>query len=105
MELLREWSTTPVLDIRSFIDGLIFNMVIGNADAHGKNYAMLYRRGERRLAPFYDLVSTIAWPELSSRLAANALPTIAAVESQASYPRFGRSQRSVSATDMPLRRA
>jgi serine/threonine-protein kinase HipA len=26
---------------------------------------MLYRKGERRLAPFYDLVCTLAWPELS----------------------------------------
>ena len=63
--LLREWSTTPVLDIREFIDGQIFNVLIGNADAHGKNYAILYRSHERRLAPFYDLVCTAAWPELS----------------------------------------
>lgn len=69
VELLREWSTTPVLDIRAFVDGLIFNLLIGNADAHGKNYSMLYRANERRLAPFYDLVSTIAWPELTTKLA------------------------------------
>jgi serine/threonine-protein kinase HipA len=69
--LLREWSTTPVLDIRAFVDALILNMLIGNADAHGKNYSMIYRGGERRLAPFYDLVSTVAWPDLSTRLAMN----------------------------------
>jgi serine/threonine-protein kinase HipA len=63
--MLREWSTAPVLDIRDFLDGVMFNMVIGNADAHGKNYSLLYRAGERRLAPFYDLVCTLAWPELS----------------------------------------
>jgi len=63
--LLREWSTAPVLDIRDFLDGLIFNVLIGNADAHGKNYSFIYRGGERRLAPFYDLVCTLAWPELS----------------------------------------
>lgn len=65
IRLLREWSTTPVLDIRDFLDGLMLNMLIGNADAHGKNYSMVYRGGERRLAPFYDLVCTLAWPELS----------------------------------------
>jgi serine/threonine-protein kinase HipA len=64
--LLRDWSTTPVLDILRFIDGLIFNVLIGNADAHGKNYSLLYDRGERRIAPFYDLVCTVAWPELST---------------------------------------
>jgi serine/threonine-protein kinase HipA len=63
--LLREWSTAPVLDIRDFIDGQIFNVLIGNADAHGKNYSMLYLGGQRRLAPLYDLVCTLAWPELS----------------------------------------
>jgi serine/threonine-protein kinase HipA len=69
--LLREWSSTPVLDIREFVDVLIFNLLIGNADAHGKNYSMIYRHGERRLAPFYDIVSTVAWPELWTRLAMN----------------------------------
>ena len=64
--MLREWSTAPVLDIRDFLAGLIFNMLIGNADAHGKNYSLLYGQSERRVAPFYDLVCTLAWPELST---------------------------------------
>ncbi len=63
--MLRDWSTAPVLDIRDFLNVVIFNMLIGNADAHGKNYSLLYHRGERRLAPCYDLVCTLAWPELS----------------------------------------
>ena len=67
--LLRNWSTAPVLDIPSFISGLIFNVLIGNADAHGKNYSLLYSGGDRRLSPYYDLVSTLAWPELSKNLA------------------------------------
>jgi len=67
--LLREWSTTPVLDILGFIDALILNLLIGNADAHGKNFSMIYAGGTRRLAPLYDLVPTVAWPDLSTRLA------------------------------------
>jgi serine/threonine-protein kinase HipA len=63
--LLREWSTVAALDIRDFLDGLIFNVLIGNADAHGKNYSILYRGTARRLAPFYDLVCTLAWSDLS----------------------------------------
>ena len=65
IDLLREWSTIAALDIRDFLDGLIFNVLIGNADAHAKNYSIFYRGTERRLAPFYDLVCTLAWPELS----------------------------------------
>ena len=68
IRLLRDWSTAPVVDIRNFIDGLAFNVLIGNADAHGKNYSMLYPHQHRRLAPFYDLVCTVAWPELSKTL-------------------------------------
>ncbi len=69
ISLLRDWSSVPVLDIPNFIRGLIFNVLIGNADAHGKNYSLLYSDGNRRLSPFYDLVSTLAWPILSKNLA------------------------------------
>ena len=69
ISLLRDWSTVPVLDIPRFIKGLIFNVLIGNADAHGKNYSFLYSGGQRRLSPYYDLVSTLAWPDLSRNLA------------------------------------
>jgi serine/threonine-protein kinase HipA len=64
--MLRDWSTAPVLDIRDFLNAVIFSMLIGNADAHGKNYSLLYHQGQRRLAPCYDLVCTLAWPDLSS---------------------------------------
>ena len=67
--LLREWSTAPVIDIPEFINGLIFNVLIGNADAHGKNFSFLYSGNKRRLSPYYDLVSTIAWDNISKNLA------------------------------------
>lgn len=40
-------------------------MLLGNADAHGKNYSLLYREDGIVLAPLYDLLSTVAYPELS----------------------------------------
>lgn len=67
--LLRDWSTVPVLDISAFINGLIFNVLIANSDAHGKNFSLLYTGNQRRLALFYDLVSTLCWPELYRTLA------------------------------------
>jgi hypothetical protein len=63
-----QWSTASVLDIRSLIDGLVFNVLIGNADAHGKIFSLLYQGGQRRLAPFYDLVFTMAWPMVRERI-------------------------------------
>ena len=67
--LLKTWPTAPAKEIPQFINLLIFNVLIGNADAHGKNYSFLYQGKKKKLAPFYDLVSTIFWPELSKRMA------------------------------------
>lgn len=66
--LLREWSTLPVLDIRNFLDAVIYSTLTGNADAHGKNFSFLYGANSRRLSPLYDQVCTLAWPELSADL-------------------------------------
>ncbi len=66
--LIREWSSLPVIDIRDFLDAVIFAALTGNADAHSKNFSFLYSGRERRLAPLYDQVCTLAWPELSKHL-------------------------------------
>jgi serine/threonine-protein kinase HipA len=50
--------------VQALLDWVAFNAVIGNADAHAKNLALLCDRdGRRHLAPFYDLVPTIAISE------------------------------------------
>ena len=65
--LIRDgWSSMPAKDILAFVDLVVFNAIIGNADAHGKNYSMLHNGRNRRLAPGYDLVSTVFWPALAS---------------------------------------
>ena len=66
--LIREWSSAPVLDILGFLDAVSFAAIIGNADAHAKNFSFLYANGTRRMAPLYDQVCTLAWPELSRSL-------------------------------------
>lgn len=69
-ELLRATSSAPVLDLGALLDAVVFNLAIGNNDAHGKNFALLHRTdGTTRLAPFYDLVSTVSYPELASEMA------------------------------------
>lgn len=50
--------------VQGFLDWVVFNALIGNADAHAKNLSLLCDSGgNRSLAPFYDLVPTIALPE------------------------------------------
>jgi len=49
-------------DIAEFVRRLTFNMLIGNADMHLKNWSMMYPdRRTSALAPAYDFVSTIAY--------------------------------------------
>lgn len=57
--LLRATSAAPAIDLLAFLDALVFNLLIGNANAHSKNYSLLLE-GDRspRMAPFYDLLST-----------------------------------------------
>jgi len=66
---VREVSSAPVLGLNALLDAVIFNVLIGNNDAHGKNFSLLYNEGQTRLAPLYDLLSTAYYPELSSKLA------------------------------------
>lgn len=68
-ELLRRVSARPGTDIAKLLDAAIFNLVIGNADAHGKNFSILYDHSGPRMAPLYDLLSTVAYPDLSPKLA------------------------------------
>ncbi|ODS57377.1 MAG: kinase [Acidobacteria bacterium SCN 69-37] len=68
-DLLRRATTVPAVAVLAFLDAAIFNLIVGNADAHGKNFSLLYRTSGVSLAPFYDLLSTVAYPDLSPNLA------------------------------------
>lgn len=67
--LLRRAATRPPREILKLLDAAIFNLIIGNADAHAKNFSLLHKDGAITLAPLYDLLSTVLYPELSPKLA------------------------------------
>jgi serine/threonine-protein kinase HipA len=67
--LLRQSSAVPAQDVPRFWRALVFSWLIGNCDAHGKNFSLLYDAGAPTLAPLYDLVSTTVYEELTTRLA------------------------------------
>ena len=67
--LVQEWSAEPILDSLNLLRWALFNFLIGNADAHAKNLSFLYRAGNVRLAPFYDLLSTAVYRGLNNRFA------------------------------------
>ena len=69
-KLIRDASSAPAPDLIALLDAVIFNLLIGNHDAHAKNFSLLYMPDRSiRLAPLYDLVSTVFYPELIDRMA------------------------------------
>jgi serine/threonine-protein kinase HipA len=68
-QLIIENSSNPLVDAEQLIKWQIFNLILGNSDAHIKNISFLYGDSETRLAPFYDLVCTRAIEHLDETLA------------------------------------
>lgn len=47
----------------------LFNYFIGNNDAHGKNFSLLYNTAKGTLSPLYDVLSTTIYPDLTRKMA------------------------------------
>jgi serine/threonine-protein kinase HipA len=57
----------PLVEVPRLLRLVLFNYLVGNCDAHGKNYSLL-RKGDAGLvlAPAYDLISTTCYDLLRS---------------------------------------
>ncbi len=81
-ELLDTYALDPLDELSRLMAAMTFTVAIGNGDAHGKNVAFVHDPpGQLRLAPLYDTVPTVMWPNLPERAAmfVNGRPTLAAV--------------------------
>lgn len=47
----------------------LFQFLIGNSDAHGKNFSFFVRRQGLEPAPWYDLISVVQYPDIDHQLA------------------------------------
>ncbi len=62
--LLNRHSSEPQNDLARFIEAHIFNWLIAAPDAHAKNYSILHATGPvHRLAPLYDVISAVPYPQ------------------------------------------
>ena len=80
--VLDRWAAEPVVELERLAAAVTFNVVIGNADAHGKNLSLRHTApGVVSLAPLYDTVPTVMWPRLPDRAAMriNAKAALSAV--------------------------
>ena len=63
-------------DLKEMTRRLVLNVLLGNGDAHIKNWSLIYRTPNKpRLAPAYDLVSTVAWTQYDQTIALNMAGT------------------------------
>lgn len=71
--LLRGVTRPNAPQVLRMLDAVIFNALIGNHDAHAKNFSLLYGQQAGRnatvLAPLYDLLSTAVYPALTDKMA------------------------------------
>lgn len=68
-ELVRRVTRPNAPQILRLFDYVIFNALIGNHDAHAKNFSLLYSSKTPVLAPLYDALSTAVYPTLTSKMA------------------------------------
>ena len=66
--LIKAQTTIPLLETRAFLQYMLFNFIIGNCDAHGKNYSLIFQDNTVKLTPIYDTVCTLAYPNLTQKL-------------------------------------
>lgn len=73
-ELIRRKTKRPLYEQLKLWDMIVFNYLIGNTDAHIKNYSLLYDMDLKgiSLAPAYDIVSTVIYRE-STRMMSFAI--------------------------------
>jgi serine/threonine-protein kinase HipA len=68
-ELVRQATRPSAPQILKLLDFAIFNVLVGNHDAHGKNFSLLYTPQGIVLAPFYDVLTTAVYPNLTDKMA------------------------------------
>ena len=70
-DILRKYSANPIQDQQKLWDMIVFCYLLGNTDAHIKNFSLLYGEDLRsiRLAPAYDLVSTTVYESSTREMA------------------------------------
>ncbi len=62
-------ASVPTLFQRDFLQHVLFNLLVGNSDNHGKNGSVIHRGGATTLAPLYDVVPVIMDRNVTHRLA------------------------------------
>lgn len=69
-DLLDRYGADAAVELTKLVKAVTFTVLIGNADAHGRNLALLHPDAtEVTVASLYDTVPTVLWPALRTNVA------------------------------------
>lgn len=83
--------------IESFLDWILFNLMIGNNDSHSKNISLLLQNGKISMAPFYDLLSSALYPKLKTNFSFH-------IGDRDRFPQIGKNQFEILENQIGLKR-
>ena len=64
-DVLRRNPRCALLDVDRLFRRILVSVLLGNNDAHLKNFGLLYSEDQLRLAPFYDVLAAALYPDFS----------------------------------------
>jgi serine/threonine-protein kinase HipA len=109
-ELIKSHSSRPLIDLARFFRRLIVFALIGNCDAHLKNFSLLETSTGLRLSPAYDVVNTALYDHYDRTLALSMGGAKVQLDAatRATFEKFGRSiglsPQAIAQTFVDLRR-
>ncbi len=67
--ILKHNCSVPAANMSIFLNMVLFNLLIGNNRAHGKNFSLIYHKNVVKIAPLYDAFSTLYYNDTSQIMA------------------------------------
>jgi serine/threonine-protein kinase HipA len=91
--VIKQYSVRPEIDLARFFRRLIVFVLVGNCDAHLKNFSLLETDAGLRLSPAYDIVNTAFYDGFDQNLALSIAGKTLPLDqvTRASLENFGRS--------------
>ncbi|EKY4113582.1 TPA: type II toxin-antitoxin system HipA family toxin [Pseudomonas aeruginosa] len=68
-DLVRKHTRPSAIHLLALLNYVSFSVMVGNNDAHGKNYSLLQTSRDPVLAPLYDVLCTSVYERLSDKMA------------------------------------
>ena len=63
LKAIEKYTKNPLKEKDKFINWILFNLIIGNSDAHGKNISFYVDKDGISITPFYDILNTSLYKE------------------------------------------